>query len=99
MGLTYVNPSTWLFYEPTNSLVMQIRIGNLNVMSTQKQLAELFFPFGKVTSSKIERSDPEGHSGRIGFIEMNKSCGNAAIRKLHLLLFMNAYIEVDEVVC
>ena len=76
---------------------MQIRVGNLNVMTTQKQLAELFFPFGKVTSSKIESSDPEGRSRRIGFIEMNNLCGKEAIRKLHLLLFMNSYIEVDEV--
>ena len=77
---------------------MQIRIGNLSVMTTQKQLAELFFPFGKVTSLKIESSDPKGRSRRIGFIEMNNLCGKEAIRKLHLLLFMNAYIEVDEVV-
>jgi len=77
---------------------MQIRIGNLNVMTTQKQLAELFFPFGRVTSSKIESCNPTGRSGRIGFIEMNHLCGKEAIQKLHLLLFMNAYIEVDEVV-
>jgi RNA recognition motif-containing protein len=78
---------------------MQIRIGNLNVMTTQKQLAELFFPFGKVTSSKIENSNSKGRSRRIGFIEMNKLCGNEAIRRLHLMLFMNSYIEVDEVFC
>lgn len=78
---------------------MQIRIGNLSVMTTQKQLAELFFPFGKVTSSKIENSVREGRSRRIGFIEMNHLCGKEAIRKLHLLLFMNSYIEVDEMVC
>ena len=76
---------------------MQIRIGNLNVMTTQMQLAKLFFPFGKVTSSKIESSSPKGHSKRIGFIEMNYLCGKEAIKKLHLLLFMNSYIEVNEV--
>ena len=76
---------------------MQIRIGNLNVMTTQKQLAELFHPFGRVTSSKIATSDPKGRSRRIGFIEINNFCGKEAIRKLHLLLFMNSYIEVDEV--
>jgi RNA recognition motif-containing protein len=77
---------------------MQIRIANLNVMTTRKQLAELFFPFGEVTSSKIEISDPKARSRRIGFIEMNNLCGKEAIRNLHLLLFMNAYIEVDEVI-
>jgi len=66
-------------------------------MTTQKQLAELFHPFGRVTSSKIATSDPKGRSRRIGFIEINNFCGKEAIRKLHLLLFMNSYIEVDEV--
>lgn len=78
---------------------MQIRVDNLSVMTTQKQLAELFFPFGKVISSKIESSDPKGRSRRIGFIEMSNLCGRKAIQKLHLLLFMNSYIEVDEVFC
>lgn len=76
---------------------MQIRIGNLNVMTTPIQLAQLFFPFGKVISSKIEGSGPKGPSRGIGFVEMNYNCGKEAIRKLHLLLFMNSYIEVDEV--
>jgi len=68
-------------------------------MTTQKQLAELFFPFGRVTSSKIESSDPYAPSKRMGLIEINNLCGKEAIRKLHLLLFMNSYIEVDEVFC
>lgn len=76
---------------------MQICIGNLNVMTTAKQLAELFHPFGKVVSSKILSCDAEGRSGRIGFVEMDRLCGRQAIRKLHRLLFMNTYIEVDEV--
>ena len=77
---------------------MQIRIGNLSVMATARQLAELFLPFGKVTSSKILSLGLKGHSGGIGLIEMNNSCGEAAIKKLHRRLFMNSYIEVDEVV-
>lgn len=76
---------------------MQIRIGNLNVMTTQKQLAELFFPFGNVTSSRIRSSDSKGRSRRIGFIEMNNFGGKEAIQRLHLLRFMNSYIEVDEI--
>ncbi|HEY4209588.1 MAG TPA: RNA-binding protein [Puia sp.] len=75
---------------------MQIRIGNLNVMTTARQLAELFVPFGKVLSSKIVSYGPKGRSQGMGFIEMDSSCGEQAIRKLHRLLFMNSYIEVDE---
>lgn len=76
---------------------MQIRIGNLNVMTTAKQLAELFVPFGKVLSSKIISFGPRGRSHGMGMIEMDHSCGKEAIRRLHRMLFMNAYIEVDEV--
>lgn len=76
---------------------MQIRVGNLNVMTTARQLAELFVPFGKVLSSKIESAGPKGRSRGMGFIEMDNSCGKQAIRKLHWMLFMNSYIEVDEI--
>ena len=76
---------------------MQIRVGNLSVMTTARQLAELFIPFGKVISSKIVSAGPKGRSRGMGFVEMDNSCGKQAIRKLHRLLFMNSYIEVDEV--
>lgn len=75
---------------------MQIRIGNLNVMTTARHLAELFLPFGKVISSKILTGGKKGRSRGMGFIEMDNSCGKEAISKLHLLLFMNSYIEVEE---
>ena len=78
--------------------IMQIRIGNLNVMTTARQLADLFLPFGKVTSSRIIRSGPKGRSQGMGFIEMSNGCASHAIKKLHCMLFMNSYIEVDEVV-
>ena len=75
---------------------MQIHIGNLSVMTTARQLAELFLPFGKVISSRIVSSDPRGRSRGTGLIEMDHSCGREAIRRLHRLLFMNSYIEVGE---
>ena len=75
---------------------MRIRIGNLSVMTTAIQLAQLFLPFGNVTSAKIVHYGPEGRSGVMGFIEMGNSCGKSAIRKLHRILFMNCYIEVIE---
>jgi RNA recognition motif-containing protein len=76
---------------------MQIHIGNLNMMTTARQLAELFLPFGRVSSSKILSAGPKGLSTGAGFIEMDTACGRQAIRKLHRLLFMNSYIEVKEV--
>lgn len=67
------------------------------MMTTAKQLAELFLPFGRVISSKIVSSGPEGLSKGAGFVEMERTCGKQAIRKLHWLMFMNSYIEVREV--
>jgi RNA recognition motif-containing protein len=67
------------------------------MMTTARQLAELFVPFGKVISSRIVSAGPKGRSRGMGLIEMDYSCGKEAIRRLHLLLFMNYYIEVDEI--
>jgi hypothetical protein len=76
---------------------MVIHVGNLNVMTTATQLAQLFLPFGRVISSKIVTTGPKGLSKRTGSIVMDSICGKQAIRKLHRLLFMNSYIEVEEV--
>jgi RNA recognition motif-containing protein len=76
---------------------MQIRVGNLNTMTTTTQLAELFLPYGKVFSARIVNHGPKGRSRTMGLVQMESYSGRAAIRKLHSLLFMNSYIEVDEV--
>jgi RNA recognition motif-containing protein len=76
---------------------MQIRVDNLNMMTTPGQLAALFLPFGKVFSAKIVSVGPQGRSRGMGLVHMESYCGKAAIRKLHRLLFMNSYIEVDEI--
>jgi len=75
---------------------MQICVDNLNIMTTARQLAELFRPFGNVISSKIVRAESNGRFCGMGFIEMDYLCGRQAIRSLHRLLFMNSYIEVGE---
>jgi hypothetical protein len=67
------------------------------MMTTAKQLAELFLPFGRVFSSKIAGTGPKSLSIGAGFIEMDNASGKQAIRKLHRLRFMNSYIEVIEV--
>lgn len=76
---------------------MQIAIGNLSVMTTARQLADLFLPFGQVTSSRILGAGPSEYIRREGLIEMENACGRKAIMKLHQILFMNSYIDVDEV--
>lgn len=76
---------------------MQIFIGNLNSMATANQLAGLFMRFGNVKQSYIERDRVTGRSLGFGFIEMDASAAKTAIWKLNRFLFMNAYMEVQEV--
>jgi RNA recognition motif-containing protein len=76
---------------------MQIYIGNLNVMTTAHQLANLFLPFGSVRLSRIVCDKKTGRSLGFGFIEMDTKCAKSAIRKLNRFLFMNSYMEVKEV--
>jgi len=66
------------------------------MMTTARQLAELFLPFGRVVSSRIASNGPDGAASGGGIVEMDALCGRQAIRKLHRLLFMNSYIEVNE---
>jgi RNA recognition motif-containing protein len=76
---------------------MQIYIGNLNVMTTEYQLANLFLPFGSVRLSRIISDKKTGRSLGFGFIEMDPRGAKSAIRKLNRFLFMNSYMEVKEV--
>jgi RNA recognition motif-containing protein len=76
---------------------MQIYIGNLNVMTTAHQLANLFLPFGSVSLSRIVSDEKTGRSLGFGFIEMDRQSAESAIRKLNRFFFMNAYMEVKVV--
>ncbi len=76
---------------------MQIYIVNLSRMTTVSHLVSLFLPFGAVRASKIVRDESTGHSLGFGFVEMEPHCGLRAIQKLNRLLFMNSYMEVNEV--
>ena len=76
---------------------MQIYIGNLNVMTTAHQLANLFLPFGLVKFSRIVSDQKTGRSLGFGYIEMDTRGAKSAIRKLNYFFFMNSYVEVKEV--
>ncbi|HXB91207.1 MAG TPA: RNA-binding protein [Puia sp.] len=76
---------------------MQVYIGNLNVMTTSHQLANLFRPFGSVKLSRIVSDVKTGRSLGFGYVEMDARGAQSAIRRLNRFLFMNAYVEVKEV--
>jgi len=75
---------------------MQIYIGNLNEMATAHHLADLFIPFGCVLLSRIVRDEKTGRSLGFGFIEMETNNAKRAIKRLNCRLFMNSYMEVEE---
>ena len=84
-------------FNDVTSMGMKIYIGNLNVMTTAHQLANLFLPFGSVRLSRIVRDEKTGRSLGCGFVEMDPNGAKSAIRKLNRFLFMNAYMDVKEV--
>jgi RNA recognition motif-containing protein len=77
---------------------MKIIIGNLNIRTTTRQLADLFLSFGPVFKADIVRDASTGCSRGVGYIEMDHRSGRIAIQKLNRGLFMNAYMEINEII-
>jgi len=50
-----------------------------------------------VKLSRIVRDESTGRSLGFGFVEMETSGARRAIRRLNQCLFMNSYVEVEEV--
>jgi RNA recognition motif-containing protein len=75
---------------------MKIFVGNLSKHATARQLADLFFPFGKVLGSTIASDNSTGRSLGYGYVEMERRSGSLAIQNLDRLLFMSFYMEVNE---
>jgi RNA recognition motif-containing protein len=76
---------------------MNIYVSNLNAEVNEKQLRQLFAPFGIVDSVKIVTDFQTGLSKGFGFVEMTERAdGVAAMKKLDNLDFMNAVINVTE---
>lgn len=76
---------------------MNIFVGNLNKKTTAQHLFQLFLQFGKVNSVRIVMDSDTGHSLCCGYIEMDNQAGSKAIQTLHERIFMNSYMEVNEV--
>jgi RNA recognition motif-containing protein len=63
---------------------MNIFVGNLNYKLTNETLAELFTPYGEVTSARIIMDKMSGRSKGFGFVEMpNDETALKAISALH----------------
>jgi RNA recognition motif-containing protein len=79
---------TWLVDPQAESLgnecpIMKIYVSNLPASTSDAGLAEMFEPFGTITSAQIMRSWDFGHSRGFGFVEMMSESGERAISKLN----------------
>ena len=61
---------------------MKLFVGNLPGNASDSDLADLFRPFGKVTSAHVVRTRFSGRSRGFGFVEMLPECGKKAISEL-----------------
>lgn len=63
---------------------MNIFVGNLSNQTTEKQLENLFIPFGEIKSVKIITDSYTGRSKGFGFVEMpDRGHAEKAIDKLN----------------
>lgn len=62
---------------------MKIYVNNIPAGISDAGLAEMFEPFGIITSAHIMRSWDFGHSRGFGFVEMKRESGERAISKLN----------------
>lgn len=65
-------------------IFMNIFVGNLNYKLTNESLAQLFTPYGEVSSARIIIDKMSGRSKGFGFVEMpNDEAAIKAIAALH----------------
>jgi RNA recognition motif-containing protein len=76
---------------------MNIFVGNLSAQTTEKQLENLFTPFGAVQSVKIITDNYTGRSRGFAFVEMpERTHAETAIAKLNNSSLDTQSITVNE---
>ena len=76
--------------------IMKIYVSNLPAGTSDAGLAEMFEPFGIITSAHVMRSWDFGHSRGFGFVEMMRESGERAISKLNGQLIDGLVLRVNE---
>jgi RNA recognition motif-containing protein len=61
---------------------MKLHVSNLPEGTSDSDLADLFRPFGAVTSARVTVSTFSGHSQGFGLVEMLRECGERAMSEL-----------------
>ncbi|MBX3044404.1 MAG: RNA-binding protein [Candidatus Kapabacteria bacterium] len=75
---------------------MNIYVGNLNFKTTEESLSQLFGQYGAVHSVKLISDRQTGRRKGFGFVEMDNSEGEVAIRELNDKEFDGRNIKVNE---
>jgi RNA recognition motif-containing protein len=75
---------------------MNIYVGNLNFKTTEESLQQLFGQYGTVVSVKLISDRQTGRRKGFGFVEMDGTEGEVAIRELNEKEFDGRNIKVNE---
>lgn len=72
-------------------------VGNIQWDSTERELEELFAPFGKIISAQIIKDHNSGKSKGFGFIEMeNPDEADEAMQNLHGKELRGRTLKINE---
>ena len=76
---------------------MRIFVGSLALTTTEEELAQLFHPYGEITSVRIMTDRETGRSRGFGFVEMLRAtAAQAAIEGLNGRSLDGRFLTVNE---
>jgi RNA recognition motif-containing protein len=76
---------------------MRIFVGSLALTTTEEELAQLFHPYGEITSVRIMTDRETGRSRGFGFVEMPRAtAAQAAIEGLNGRSLDGRFLTVNE---
>ena len=76
--------------------IMKIYVSNLPAGTSDAGLAELFQPFGVITSARVMTSEFSGRCRGFGFVEMMRESGERAISRLNGQITNGMVLRVSE---
>lgn len=74
----------------------KIYVGNLSFNATEDQVREMFAEYGEVESVTMITDRDSGRFRGFGFVEMEDSAANAAIKALNETMFDGRSLRVNE---
>jgi len=77
-------------------LSKKIYVGNLSFNATEDQVREMFAEYGEVESVTMITDRDSGRFRGFGFVEMEDSAANAAIKALNETMFDGRSLRVNE---